>query len=97
MYLCIKDNIDKMENEKQQIKQIEKAVKAMSGCTPLALSTALSILPDYMEDGASIVLAAAAHIIAERYPDRLDEFMEQFKAETRKHISAAAEKPVEKA
>lgn len=85
-----------MENERQQIKQIEKAIKAMSGCTPIALTSALSILPDYMEGGVSIVLAAAAHIIAERYSDELDEFMEQFKAETRKYINVAAKKTEEK-
>lgn len=63
--------------EAEKADAVDKAVQALWGCDSLTLSAALSMLPDYMDEGASVVLSAAARILAERFKD-LPKALEQF-------------------
>lgn len=60
---------DKLNPNQDQSEVIDRAIQAMRACEPNTLAAALAMLPDYMEQGASVVLSAAARIIAERFQD----------------------------
>lgn len=61
-----------------KIKEIGDILDSLLDIDMATLSAALSLLPDVREDGTSIVIASAARIAAERFPDK-EQFLEKFK------------------
>lgn len=76
-----------MENkEKEQLQILQDAVSAMSRCDATTLAAALTLLPDYIEGGEAIVLAAAVRIIATLKPtdEQIDAILAQMRSEIKK-------------
>lgn len=79
------------ESTKLQIEKMERTVKEMAKCNPLTLSAAITMLPDYMEEGTEIVLSAASRIIAENYYNSVDESVQLFRKMVQQHIQQMKE------
>ena len=58
-----------MKETDNKLDNLSAAVQAMSRCDPLTLAAALALLPDYMEQGTEVLIAATARVIAERVKD----------------------------
>lgn len=67
------------ENTNQSLGQLQKTIAEMALCDKTTLTAALAMLPDFMEDGASTVIGAAARIFAERFSEDLDKNLGRFR------------------
>lgn len=75
-----------MENNQERL---ERLVKTMAECTDEELCAAIALLPDYVPNGAALVLAAAAKIVACSFKEEekylvLEKFKELVMSERKK-------------
>lgn len=74
-----------------EIQKISDLLQLMASCDEKTLTAAIAMLPDCMNNGTMVVLAASTRVIAERFKDtkKALEMMETMVAE---HLKAMSEK-----